>query len=118
MLLEDAYETTMEAAKRLGRHPSYICHLARESRLRARKFGNQWHIERGAEPDEELEAYAPPPWGYISVDEAAAALGVSGAWVCNRLREGRIPGIRGGSGWRSWHIPAQALLSEAKENGS
>ena len=32
----DDYETTMEAAKRLGRHPSYICHLAREGWLRAR----------------------------------------------------------------------------------
>jgi hypothetical protein len=62
-MLEE-YETTMEAAKRLGRHPSYICHLAREGRLRARKFDCQWHVERGAEPDEELEAYAPLPWCY------------------------------------------------------
>jgi excisionase family DNA binding protein len=114
----ERWQTAREAAERLGLHHGQICQLAREGRLRAWKWGGQWHIERGAQvqegPGEEPAGLA-ESWPYLSVEEAAAALGISPTAVRERVKAGQL-GAQGTGRpfWKAWHIPRSAILLDTR----
>ncbi len=108
----DNYETTREAARRLGHHPSYICACARKGRLRAVKRGTQWFVYRGAEIDEPLPDVVDvsEPWPYISAAELAEHWEKSDTYVRNLCQRGEIPAFEmTHKRWRAWLIPRGVL---------
>jgi excisionase family DNA binding protein len=42
----DEWITSAEAAELSGYHPEHLRRLVREGRIKARKFGNVWQIDR------------------------------------------------------------------------
>ena len=112
MLLEDEWETVAEVSQRLGYHESFIGACCRKGRLPARTWCSQWHIPRGAQLCDSSEALSAEngSFPYLSVAEVAATMGITVAEVCNRCRSGELKAERR-SGWRSWHIPREAVKS-------
>ena len=88
-------ETTLEAAARLSIHDSTTRKLCREGLLPALKFGSQW-IVNGTAAD------------YLTVAQAADALGVSESCIRGYCQRDEIPGaVR--APFRLWLIPREAL---------
>ena|GEM_PF-3273987 len=99
--LEEQFETTMEAAERLGFARVTICRWCRQGRFPgALKFGRGWYIPRTVASDFPFE----------TTTAAAARLGLSLPYVIALVERGHLAGERGP--WRSYAVRSGAMPSE------
>lgn len=104
----EGYMSTAEAAEALGVNRSRVCQLVKAGKLEAERIGNAYAVSADSvarrleesptagNPNFGKPGYgkgkrrAVAPDGYMTVKEAAAALGVSGARVRQLIGEGRL----------------------------
>jgi excisionase family DNA binding protein len=100
--LEVQFETTTEAAERLGVSRVTICRWCRQGCFPgALKFGRGWYLPRTGPADFQRE----------TTTEAAARLGVSVPYVISLIERGELAGERGP--WRSYAVQSGAMPREA-----
>lgn len=107
------YLSTAQAAALLGISPVAVFKRIKSGRLKARKIGRSYAIDR-KELSDDLPDYAGPRGlgeEELSLSEAAQLLGVTRMTVYNRVRNGDIPARRIG---RSYVIARKELRPEPK----
>ena len=99
------FQTTTEAAERLGFSRVTICRWCRQGRFPgALKFARAWYIPRG-DPREAAD------FPFETTTDAAERLGVSVPYVIKLIERGHLAGERGP--WRSFAVARGAVPREA-----
>jgi hypothetical protein len=107
-MVEERFETSQQAAERLGIAVVTLCRWAREGRFPgAVKFARGWYIPRGAKPRRRGYGAVVGEFNYETTGQAARRLGVSVPHVIKLIECGYLQGERGP--WRSYAIPRGAL---------
>ncbi len=99
--LSEKFQTTAEAAKRLGVSRVTICRWCRQGRFPgALKFGRGWYIPRG-------DPRGAADFPFETTTEAAERLGVSVPYIIALIERGDLAGERGP--WRSYAVARGAM---------
>ncbi len=99
--LSELFETTEEAAERLGVSRITICRWCRQGRFPgALKFGRGWYIPRG-DPREAAD------FPFETTTAAARRLGVSVPHIISLIEREHLAGERGP--WRSYAVQSGAM---------